>query len=254
MNKKLYSIAWSAALVVLLGALWFFNFYQPANAGTRAPEAASAANTATPTAASAANAAEADATARPEATAAAPARADKQNSAPARRPAAVETAAVTAEPDPTSEPETGIEYGCAVGQRLPDFELPTVGGGEFRLSEHRGGAVVLNLWATWCTPCVNELPHFDKLQREHAGEVTVLAIHSDLITDDVEAYLAGFDYGMAFAVDESGDVISSVGGTTMLPQTIVLNGDGVVTYNKVGSVTYEMLEELLSEAGGEAAQ
>ena len=97
---------------------------------------------------------------------------------------------------------------------------------------------------------MNELPHFDRLQKAHPDDVAVLAIHSDLITDDVNAYLAGFDYGIAFAVDTSGDVIASVGGSTMLSQTVVLDPYGVVTYNQVGSVTYEMLEELVEEAAG----
>lgn len=138
--------------------------------------------------------------------------------------------------------------GSGVGEQLPDFTLPLMNGDTFTLSDYRGQVVVINLWATWCTPCVNELPHFDRLQAAHPEEVKVLAVHSDLITDDVAAYLAGFDYGIAFAVDESGEVIASVGGSTMLPQTVVLNPWGEVTYNQVGSVTYEALEELAENA------
>ena len=134
------------------------------------------------------------------------------------------------------------------GQQLPDFTLIQMDGAPYALSEHRGQVTVLNLWATWCTPCVNELPHFDRMRREYGDQVSVLAIHSDLITDDVAAYLANFDYGMAFAIDESGQVIASMGGSTMLPQTMVLDQRGVVTYNKVGSVTYEALEELVRAA------
>ena len=150
--------------------------------------------------------------------------------------------------------ESDAPVGHAVGEQLPDFTLTCTDGADFTLSGHRGQVVLLNLWATWCTPCVNELPHFDRLQKAHPDDVAVLAIHSDLITDDVNAYLAGFDYGIAFAVDTSGDVIASVGGSTMLPQTVVLDPYGVVTYNQVGSVTYEMLEELVEEAGGGGAR
>ena len=138
--------------------------------------------------------------------------------------------------------------GHAVGDQVPDFTLTTLDGEAFTLSEHRGKVTVLNLWATWCTPCVKELPHFDHLLAEHPDDVSVLAIHSDLITDDPAAYLAGFDYQIPFAVDETGQVIASLGGSTMLPQTVVLDAYGVVTYNKVGSVTYEALEELFQAA------
>lgn len=154
-------------------------------------------------------------------------------------------------PDATSAPAayaSDAPEGYEPGQQLPDFTIALTDGASFSLSEHRGQVTVINLWATWCTPCVNELPHFDRLQREHPDDVAVLAIHSDLITDDVAAYLANYDYGIAFAVDEGGQVIASVGGSTMLPQTLVLDRYGVVTYNQVGSVTYEALEELVAAA------
>ena len=136
----------------------------------------------------------------------------------------------------------------------PDFTVPLYGGGEFTLREHLGKTVIVNFWATWCTPCCQELPHFDELLANHPEEVAIVAIHSELVTDDVEGYLSGFDYRMPFALDETGDVIASFGGSTMLPQTIVINSDGVITYNAVGSVTYAKLESLLAAAqSGEAA-
>ena len=134
------------------------------------------------------------------------------------------------------------------GQRPPDFTLATLDGGAFTLSGQRGRVTVINLWATWCGPCVRELPHFDRLRLAYPDDVAVLAIHSDLVTEDVAAYLALYDYGIAFAVDTDGAVIASLGGSTMLPQTIVLDRSGIVTYNRVGSVTYEALEELVLAA------
>lgn len=161
------------------------------------------------------------------------------------------------EPAADPVPETVVNdlpVGKEVGMAAPDFTVPVYGGGEFTLSEHRGKVVIVNFWATWCTPCCQELPHFDELLANHADEVVIVAIHSELVTDDVEGYLAGFDYQLPFALDESGEVITSFGGSTMLPQTIVINADGVITYNAVGSVTYARLESLLKAAQtGEAA-
>ena len=151
-------------------------------------------------------------------------------------------------PAPKSVYDTDAPIGHAVGQQAPDFTLTTVEGQPFTLRDHRGQATVLNLWATWCGPCVKELPYFDRLAREHADDVAVLAIHSDLITDDVMEYLSHYDYSMPFAVDETGEVIASLGGSTMLPQTIVLDRYGVVIYNQVGSMTYEALTELVEAA------
>ena len=149
---------------------------------------------------------------------------------------------------PAAETLPDAALGHEVGERLPSFEIQQTDGRVFNLAEHRGQVVVINLGATWCTPCVNELPHFDARQKAHPTDVAVLAIHSDLITDDPVEYLSHFDYGFPFAVDEGGEVIASVGGSTMLPQTVVLDRTGVVTYNQVGSVTYEALEELVAAA------
>ena len=152
------------------------------------------------------------------------------------------------------EPESGapavtvdesIPVGPEVGQRGPDFTVPLYGGGEFSLADTRGKVTVINFWATWCTPCVNELPHFQKLYETYGDDVAVVALHSDLVTDDVDAYLAGFDYTIPFALDDSG-VVAAYGGSAMLPQTIVLDRTGVVVYNQVGSVTYEALESLVT--------
>ena len=138
--------------------------------------------------------------------------------------------------------------GHAPVERLPNFTLQTLDGADFTLSDYLGKTVVLNLWATWCAPCVKELPSFDRLYQTYSDSVVVLAIHSSLITEDVSAYLADFDYSLPFAIDEADEVIPLLGGSTMLPQTIVVSPAGVVTYNKVGSVSYELLESILQEA------
>ena len=163
--------------------------------------------------------------------------------------------------EPAAEPVSesvidGLPVGKEVGMVAPDFTVPVYGGGEFTLSEHRGKTVIVNFWATWCTPCCQELPHFDELLANYPDEVAIVAIHSELVTDDVEGYLSGFDYQLPFALDETGEVITSFGGSTMLPQTIVINSDGVITYNAVGSVTYAKLESLLKAAqtGGSVAE
>ncbi len=139
-------------------------------------------------------------------------------------------------------------YGYEKGQRAADFTLVTVDGKNFHLDEYQGKVVVLNLWATWCTPCVNELPYFEKLHQAHPDDVAILAIHSDLVTDDVDKYLSGFNYTFPFAIDKDGKTIASLGGSTMLPQTIVLDRNGIITYNQAGSVTYDILETLVNAA------
>lgn len=148
--------------------------------------------------------------------------------------------------DPAVIVDDGTPVGKDAGMRAPDFTVPLYGGGSFTLSEQRGKVTVVNFWATWCGPCIKELPYFDELYRQYGNEVAVVAIHCDLITDDVEQFLDRFDYQLPFALDETGEVIKSFGGSTMLPQTIVIDQSGKIVYNQVKSMTYEALEALIA--------
>ncbi|MFR2459140.1 MAG: TlpA family protein disulfide reductase, partial [Christensenellales bacterium] len=147
---------------------------------------------------------------------------------------------------PTQAPaqeSADVQVGSEVGMMCPDFTVPLYGtdGGEFSLSACKGKPVIINFWATWCTPCVNELPHFQKIYDELSDKIELVAIHSELITDDVQEYLDGQGYTMPFALDSDGSVIASLGGSTMLPMTVVVDAEGRIVYNKVGSITYELL-------------
>lgn len=136
--------------------------------------------------------------------------------------------------------------GAEVGMRCPDFTVPLYAGGDFTLSEAKGRVVVLNFWATWCAPCVSELPHFQRLQDSFGDDLALVAIHSSLVTDDVRAFLDASGLSLPFALDTDGSVISALGGSTMLPMTVVVDRSGSIVYNQVGSVTYEQLESLVA--------
>ena len=150
--------------------------------------------------------------------------------------------------------DSSAPVGYEIGQQVADFTTPTFDGGEFHLADSRGKIVFINLWGTYCTPCVKELPDFEALYHQHEGEVAVLAVHSPM-TGEVEPqdYVRdkGWDdWSILFALDDEDDetIFNIVNGSTTLPQTIVLNRRGEVIYNKVGSVTPEMLEALYKQA------
>ena len=74
----------------------------------------------------------------------------------------------------------------------------------------------------------------------------MVAIHSNLVTEDVQAFLDARGWQLPFAQDTDGGVIAALGGSTMLPMTVILDAQSVIVYNKVGSVTYEQLESLIA--------
>ncbi len=164
------------------------------------------------------------------------------------QPASVAESTVDQPPSAAEAPiQDDTPIGKEIGMRAPDFTAPLYGesGGDFSLAEQRGKVVVINFWATWCTPCCAELPYFQQLHETYPDDVVIIALHSNLVTDDVQAYLDKQGYTFPFALDGSGSIIKSFGGSTMLPMTVILDREGKITYNAVGSVNYEKLESLI---------
>jgi len=143
--------------------------------------------------------------------------------------------------------------GHEVGQQLADFTCTLTNGNTFHLADYRGQIVIINQWATYCTPCVNELPYFEQLKEDHP-EVEILAVHHWLESNPKAVpYIEekGWDnWEIGFTIDtQELDLLGKIGGDNTMPRTLVLNKKGEVIYNEQRSVTLEMLEELLKQAG-----
>lgn len=128
----------------------------------------------------------------------------------------------------------------------PDFELPTGSGEPFRLSDHRGEVVVLNLWATWCPPCRHEIPDFIGLQDEYRDDgLTVVGVSLDEDGwDAVRPFAEEMGISYAIAVDD-GTVDGLYGPTVSLPTTFVIDRDGNVAHYIPGMILRDDLEPLL---------
>jgi len=164
--------------------------------------------------------------------------------------AAEEDAGADAQEDVEAKPIVTAETGNEPGMLIPDFTaaIYNSNGASFSPSENRGKVLVINFWATWCTPCVNELPHFERLAAEYPDDVCVVALHSSLVTEDVQSWIDREGCRLDFGLDETGDIIAGLGGSTVLPMTVIADRNGIITYNAEGSVTYEKLLGLVTEA------
>ena len=151
-----------------------------------------------------------------------------------------------AQPEPAPADYSSIAAGSEPGMRCADFTVETSDGSIFQLSEHLGRPVVINFWATWCGPCVTELPNFQQLSDTYSGQVSVIALHASLLTDDWQAFLSDYDYTIPFALDADGSILTGLGGSMMLPQTAVLDQNGIIVYNKAGSLDYPALEAIVA--------
>lgn len=154
--------------------------------------------------------------------------------------------------DPGLRTPPAAPTGAAVGEVLADFSIECLDGTRFHLADTRGRVTILNLWATYCKPCVEELAYFDALARQYPDDVAILAVHSSVMTEDPAAFLEGRDWTIPFAVDTAEDLVWTLtDGSSVLPQTIVLNRRGEVIYNQKGSVTAEALAALYALAAAD---
>lgn len=141
------------------------------------------------------------------------------------------------------------------GKPAPDVTFNDPDGGEISLADFRGTPVLVNLWASWCAPCVKELPTLDKLAAAHRvdGQLGVVAINEDSgPRTSVEAFLDKLKIQDLGAYQDSQMALSgSLGPETVLPTSILFDAQGREVWRYVGDLDWTGPEaaKLLSEAG-----
>lgn len=136
-----------------------------------------------------------------------------------------------------------------VGSLCPDFELTTLTGETFRLSECRGKVVFINIWATWCPPCVSEMPEINRLAADHADELVVLGVSVDDRVSTVEEFIAEKGFSYLIAMDDANYTIANrLFPTYAIPNSIFIDPNGVVTSIEAGAADYATLERRFLDA------
>ena len=135
------------------------------------------------------------------------------------------------------------EASLAVGDPVPDRELPVLGGpGRSEIADHRGHWVLVNLWASWCTPCRREAPLLDRFaRRQRSRNVRVLGIDVQDNSEDALAFLR--EYGVSYPQLRSvGDERSAAFGSTGVPENFLVDPRGELAFIWRGPVNEEILE------------
>ena len=135
----------------------------------------------------------------------------------------------------------------------PTLKLATVDGGEYDLAARRGKWVVVNFWATWCSPCLKEMPELSALDamREHV-EVIGLA-YEDIAPADMQAFLKKHPVVYPVAIVDVYDPPKDFATPRGLPMTYLLAPDGKVAKQFLGPVTAREIEAAIAGAGGPKA-
>lgn len=125
------------------------------------------------------------------------------------------------------------------GEKAPEFVLQSIGGATRKLSNYRGKVVLVNLWATWCPPCVAELPVLDQISAEYADKgLVILAVAGDEDVQAVRDFLAKSPVKFEVLLDPNG-VIGTQYGITGYPETFFVDRDGVLRDKIIGPLPHE---------------
>lgn len=135
-------------------------------------------------------------------------------------------------------------------QVAPDFTLNSLEGQPVRLSSYRGKVVLLDFWATWCTPCRAEIPRFIEWQQKYGDKgLVVLGVSMDDSSKDAASFARELkiNYPVAMGTNQVAD---SYGGVLGLPINFLIARDGHVVAKYVGATDLPALEKQIAEQLG----
>lgn len=154
-------------------------------------------------------------------------------------------------PIPTARPTVTIRP--ILNNNPPEWEISDRESGEvFRLADLTGQIVVVNFWATWCLPCVREMPTLERFAADNP-DVLVLAVtdpEDGQSTESIDNFIKDYNLEeMQIAYDTHGRLRINFNAVN-LPMTFILDADNVVRFRQLGEVTREDLDHYLSELQG----
>jgi thiol-disulfide isomerase/thioredoxin len=186
---------------------------------------------------------------------------DRQ-SEPAPQPKAQDSAAAPAgAASAPRAPEPGAEVGLVdrtkAGKPMPDISFEAPNGGRVKLADFKGQPILVNLWATWCGPCIAEMPQLDALAKREAARMQVIAISQDMKgRPAVDRWWKEQTFAQLKPyLDQKADMSFAFGGGT-LPTSIMYDANGAEVWRVSGAVDWTgpdgtaLVEEALDGAEG----
>jgi len=128
----------------------------------------------------------------------------------------------------------------------PDFQMPLFSGGSFRLSEQRGKAVLVNFWASWCPPCRDEAPVFERAWQVYRNRGVVL-VGVDVWDSerDAQNFLQAFGITYPNGPDASNAAIEY--GLTGVPETFFVRPNGTIARHWMGPLTDKQIHAFVDD-------
>ena len=141
---------------------------------------------------------------------------------------------------PRSAPPTAGIVVAEPGMHRPDIRLPDLAGQPQTLAQFDGAPLLVNFWATWCAPCVEELPRLAEWHARRAADgIAVLAIAQEDDPDTVVAFMRthALDLPVWIETADAGDHSLRLGNTrSVLPYSVLIGADGVIIEQRIGAL------------------
>jgi len=148
----------------------------------------------------------------------------------------------------SADTDGSVETATRSEDAMPNFELQDLDGNVVKLSDYSGQAVLLNFWATWCSPCKAEMVDFVEIQKQYGdGSFTVIAVSLDQtgiakVREFVDARELNFPILMG-----NQTVVTQYGNFRGIPTSFLLNSDHELAKRYTGLITRQMLESDLGD-------
>jgi thiol-disulfide isomerase/thioredoxin len=147
---------------------------------------------------------------------------------------------------------TGRGVSSDLGRAAPDFVLASLDGSPVRFSDLRGKPVLVNFWASWCTPCRKEMPDIVRAYGQHPGAFTVLAVDLQENAEQVRQFASEFGMTFPIVIDTTGSVGDAwrIGGPVQgIPSSYFIDAQGVVQAREYGPMTADTIARDLATVG-----
>ncbi|WP_227395019.1 TlpA family protein disulfide reductase [Jeotgalibacillus aurantiacus] len=137
------------------------------------------------------------------------------------------------------------------GQPVPDVQASTLDGDIIALKDLRGKKIILNFWATWCPPCMAEMPHMQDYYEGMAKEqnVEVLAVNltsKDNGMDKVRSFVEDYELTFPILLDDTG-LLGEEFQAYSIPTTYLIDEDGIIQRKLMGPMDQDMMIEMMGE-------
>lgn len=155
-----------------------------------------------------------------------------------------------AEPAPAAPaaPETPVAQVAQATAERPRLALPTVDGGSYDLAAHRGQWVVVNFWATWCAPCLKEMPELSGLHTGNGNVRVVGLAYEEIEPAEMQDFLKEHPVAYPIAILDTYAPPADFAVPRGLPTTYLIAPDGKVAKQFIGPVTAADIEAVIAAA------